>query len=470
MSWLPGAGSNDEHIEDPADVVQRLLLEKQTPVEQSLHCVYPASVAAQKSRHTRSGYLSIHHRDKKGMAWREKPQEWKRYTLPIPKQNDNENLEPRPSADEVKLFKPTARHPDERAEVIATFGHVLHAADTKKAALFSKSGRVLAPVVPHPAALTAITADAPVPSVQKTTIVLHFEPSGPIALDHVGRLPQIRLYMPVNPYSDLSAFSIPATSTLEAAHLPQQIDCLFPGAAVDARFQIRQVLQLDKDHEPLQNFLRASEFNLLQGRLRTPSETSFAIPPHYAASHSGSGSEPPSSMATVAYRFMGLEIQQTIEMEWRGHTLKYSSIEAGQHGGQQQTLSLTARQHGDWAETARLVDEVARGAHFSWTDGHTLMKERSAEQFPWDMIETNPSTSAAASESEADDDGSGDSQRDDRFGDPSEVDADADESPLDSADARRSPEEHLLNHAVQEETMGPHGDYGGQGDEGATVQ
>lgn len=275
---------------------------------------------------------------------------------------------------------------------MATFGHVLHPEESAKDTKTKQSDtarRILSPVIPHPAALVKLSAsDEPV--TQFTAIVLNFSPDTTQlhGLDDAtaSALPRVRLTLPIDEMADLSNFDFPPSSTLNAISTQRVHDLLLPAESVDVRLMQQQLVSLDADQPALRKFLSASEFNLLEGRLRTPSRISFSSIPHV------DGKE------DVPYLFMGLEVHQSVETTLGGHTIRYESIEAGQHGGQRQELSLHRRilPRADGVEMSsgqeddgflRLVEDIATGNVFSWNDGDKLMPERSQEQFTLDMLE-----------------------------------------------------------------------------------
>jgi hypothetical protein len=115
------------------------------------------------------------------------------------------------------------------------------------------------------------------------------------------------------------------------------------------------------------------------------------IPPKYI--NPGTRSIKPKSHT---YAFRGLEIHQTVEMPWRDHTLRYSSIEAGQHGGQRQELTLQAGLPGYPGTSFKgkkrnsflqLVEDMATGQCFSWTEGYESIKSRQLEDHSYDLPE-----------------------------------------------------------------------------------
>ncbi|EFY93182.1 hypothetical protein MAC_00965 [Metarhizium acridum CQMa 102] len=384
VSWLAETDVSNGKTEGPADIVLRLLIGRETSSQHADVQILP------KTR-PKKGVFLTHQRDKRGMAWRDKLRYWSRYVNPIGK--STEETQSPGFRDSIILEQPEASSLKENTEVTAVFGHILHTRQDTRKAYLAKSRRVLCPIIPHPAALTSITADTSAPSTQKTAIILNFAPESPPETSPPGTNPLVRLRLPINPFTDLSKFSFPDASVLEAVMPWQESDIMLPDNSVDVRLTQKRLVPLDASQHSLQAFCQASDFNLLQGRLRTPSRTSFAIPRFLTAQQS----TPSTELVATPYMFMGLEIHQTIDMEWQSHTLRYSSTEAGQHGGQQQMLSLVAGPPGDQGSATtkqqlqsflKLVEETACGAHFSWDEGYRLMSERSAEQFSWDMMDT----------------------------------------------------------------------------------
>ncbi|KAG6117751.1 hypothetical protein E4U14_007531 [Claviceps sp. LM454 group G7] len=415
VSWLPTNSlvSGAEQVEGPADVVFRLLVGRQAVP----HTTRLLAMSETEPSVSKDSLFLNYRRGRRGMSWRDKLRQWYRCVNPVGKAVDTETSTLK-FAKKVTLPqpKPEAVSPGERAEVVATFGHILLAKPTIQAAKTgNRARRVLSTRIPHPAALTAAT-DAEVSSSQKTTIVLHFtsditatattstnSPKGAV-------IPQVRLHVPVDSSSNLSNFSVPDTAALEAIIPWHQSDILLPEESVDVRLNHTRILPLNSKEQPsLQEFLQASHFNLLQGQLHTPSRTIFSIPNKWLSFSSSSSSSSSSSTTTKQehmdettdkpYMFAGLEIQQTVSTEWHGHTLQYSSIEAGQHAGQQQSLSLIAGPppasnspglltQDQLASFLTLVAQTAFGVHFPWDQGHMLMREKpQQEQFSEDMAD-----------------------------------------------------------------------------------
>ncbi|KAK5998841.1 hypothetical protein PT974_01225 [Cladobotryum mycophilum] len=376
--------------ESPADVVLRLLMGSHTRDQQTDLQILTAS----KKNESKDALFISHQRERRSMSWKEKLQPWARYVTPIGKQSigDAGSLH---FSDNISLPESSAKttQVDATNSISATFGHILHSKLGSKENKMAKHARIISPIVPHPAALTPIPLDDK-PVFQQTSIILKFAPNPSQATKFKGAIPEVHLKVPVDPDADLANFSFPPDSTLHGV-LPWHVyDVLLPGKSVDVRFSQHQLLPLDVNQQSLKDFLAACDFNLLEGRLQTPSQTTFSIPSRW---RSATGRSKSSRVVDVAYQFMGLEIHQVAEVDWHGHTLRYNSIEAGQHGGQRQELSLqlglpqsndkhTPTQE-EKSHFLQLVEEIAAGKHFSWHQGYELIQEASDEDFAFDMLE-----------------------------------------------------------------------------------
>lgn len=324
--------------------------------------------SAPKSK-TISGQFMEHHRENRSMSWRDKLLPWFRYVAAVEKPTDAKG-KPLKLAGRVSLTSlsstSTSSYEHLSPSTYATFGHILHSDKP----VLGKGRRILSPVVPHPAALTDVAAqDQPVQ--QEAAIILNFSPPSPSQHNATSSAPppQVRLSLPIDPDTDLSSFRFPPNSTLHGIIRAPTTDLLFPKESVDTRVTQQLLLALDVNQPSIQEFLAASEFNLLEGRLRTPSHTVFTLPSHSLSMESSAGTQ------DIPYIFTGLEIHQTVEAAWHNHTLRYTSIEAGQHGGQRQELSLHPASSSSFDEKAflQVIEDVATGKLVSWNDGHTLM-------------------------------------------------------------------------------------------------
>ncbi|KAM3514280.1 hypothetical protein MY11210_002070 [Beauveria gryllotalpidicola] len=367
-------------LERPADVVWRLLMAAQSAHEADANLSSKMMTRTGRGKKPKGAVYIDYHREDRSKSWRDKLRSWTRYTDAVGKPDEKRKLQPLKLATRVELPELPPSPITDAASVsevtFATLGHVLHLKEAVKASTkknFNKTRRILSPIIPHPAALTTLSAgDDPV--TQSTAIILNFSPDPTVP--HDGALPRVRLTLPVDETTDLSNFNFPPSSTLHAVTAQRVQDLLLPTESVDARLTQQRLVALDADQPALQQFLAASEFNLLQGRLRTPSRISLSLP---------------AAAAEAPYLFMGLEVHQAVETRLAGHTIRYESIEAGQHGGQRQELSLHRAPATEKIQRndgfLQLVEDVVSGNVFSWNDGPALMQKRSSETFTMDLLQ-----------------------------------------------------------------------------------
>ena len=383
---LPADGSDiapGQRVEDTADVVLRLLDSRTRSVPCRELQIQPSTKGSDAV-----GTFIEHAQAKRGMSWRDKLRAWYRYVDRQPAKKKQQNR-PRNMAARLKLPSDHALAPgDERDNRLsATFGQVLHIENARKTQKNVQVRRVMCPVAPHPAALGAI-ANTEQTASRSASIILNFSPTSFDRSIYAAEPPDVRLTLPVDPNANLSSFESPNKPILHCVVPWYESDLLYPGGPVDVRFTQDRWLQLDTtdiatQQKHFKDFLDVSEFNLLQGRLKTPPSTSFNIPRKWLFLSKGQGGG--ADLVELPYRFVGLEIRQTVDTELEGHTLRYSSIEAGQQGGQRQELSLyigppdqQAQQGLAWTDVQkqdfqRLVGEVALGKHFWWDKGHEAM-------------------------------------------------------------------------------------------------
>ncbi|PTB70333.1 hypothetical protein BBK36DRAFT_1173923 [Trichoderma citrinoviride] len=390
ISWLEkqdlsSSGEDAKNTETPADVALRLLLEQPTEEQQSsVHIIAPS-----ESKKPQDGTFISHQRENRSMSWKNKLQQWSRYVVPVGQSAATGDDISAQFAKDVSFPVSTPKKLkgiEQGCQVTASFGHVLHGKSSRSAAAMAKHHRLLSPVLPHPASFTPLSEEDK-PIVQCTTIILNFSPDPtqtPTTFDSVPSSMQLRL--PVGPGTDIADLSLPPGSTLVGVAAKHIRDVLLPGESVDVRLTQHHLLPLDPNQEFVKDFMSKCEFDLTQGLVRTPSKARFSIPKAWATSPKASG-KPSKAKIEAPYLFMGSEIHQAVELEFHGHTLCYSSIDAGRHGGHRQELSLQAGPPRskdatpltlDKAEASRflsLVGGLAAGDYFSWHNGSQLMRK-----------------------------------------------------------------------------------------------
>ncbi|CAH0017008.1 unnamed protein product [Clonostachys rhizophaga] len=371
----PSPSGPSLQVESPPDIVLRLLLQDRYIRDRfqstSDYCVLPPSETAM---------FMPHGREVRSLSWRNKLRTWSRYVMPVGK-SSSENTAQLKLSSSKRLLRKTSKLKTDGPQVrfAATFGHILHsdaAAPSPSKRKKTTGHRVLLPVLPHPAAFTRLIGKgkANPPLSKSSSIVLNFIPT-----QHDSKAPEVRLSLPVNADDDFSDFTMSDESKLYAISPIHQQDFLCPRESVDVRVTQQSELPLDLAKQShIREFFRASEFNLVEGRLRTPSHTQISLPAHLLPEPSKDAQ----TASEVGYTFAGLEIHQTMDLEWHDHILRYNSIEAGQHGGTRQELSLQAVQDPNGPTNAvhrsqflHAVNGIVTGKFFSWTEGYKAIRK-----------------------------------------------------------------------------------------------
>jgi len=200
-------------------------------------------------------------------------------------------------------------------------------------------------------------------NLPKTSLVLRFTPSpwtaaGPEVLTS---LPPIEMRFAVNPTTkELNLKDVLAVveSTASEVMLPDRI--------LDLRFQQRTTTRLRTLYRhqlpQILEFLKASQLNLIRGRLETPPVLILPIANHLcnvpesdALQYSVDGS------ISAEYIFGGLEYRSTLALDFKGWQLLYTSIEGGKADGRRGELSLKPR---------RVIDDISDSnkSATAWTE------------------------------------------------------------------------------------------------------
>ncbi|KLO84423.1 uncharacterized protein LW93_1221 [Fusarium fujikuroi] len=396
VSWIPQPDEPPTETEDLADTVFRLIVGRVVPGADHgvLQCL-PRS----DDQDLVTGQPVPVQRQARAMSWRDKLQKWLRIVAPISK--DTQNTLPLGLSSESVIPEEKCPRSGNVDATTARFGHILHqSASTSMKELYRKR-RILAPLTPHPAAFSALKPDNDLPLKETTSIVMHLSPhfdtsESPVTDSNKKKHadPAAYITIPVHPQADLDNFTIPDDATVHIYVPWHNSDVLLPTEAVDVRFEHKRSYALSIKHPGIKEFFEKSQLNLREGQLRTPSQAKLMVPGSWLRGSGGGRMN--TAKRDVLYDFRGTEIHQTVEMPWNGHTLRYSSIEAGQHGGQRQEITLQAGLPGenpvafkDKRRTSflQLVEDIATGKCFSWSDGYKSVKSRQLEDFSYNLLE-----------------------------------------------------------------------------------
>lgn len=340
-------------------------------------------------------------RQTRAMSWRDKLGRWFRVVDPITKSSwSTKDSSPLDLASSTDLPEQEVPSTGKNGTTTATFGHILHSEVQDSMKLLSRKRHILLPFTPHPAAFSALKPEDDKTLEETTTIIMNLVPHkerkrGRSSDAQKGvKEPAVRIKIPVKPDADFANFRLPDDLTAECFVSWHVNDLLLPTEAVDVRLQHERSEPLSVTNLDLQEFLKASLFNLAEGKLRTPAQATLKIPGAWMDEGRTGSSNTKSKK--VLYDFRGTEIHNIVEMPWRGHTLRYSSIEAGQQGGQRQEITLKAGSPGESPvkfdlerrqSFLQLVEDMATEKCFSWYEGHKSIKSRQLEDYSYNLPE-----------------------------------------------------------------------------------
>lgn len=340
------------------------------------------------------GAFISHSRETRSMNWRGKYQSWFRYVTPLRKKSEEDGA-PAPLRLSKKASLPTYsnRNLSKSIYTTATFGHVLHPEVTKKMKAITSAHRILHPITPHPAAFSAVKPDENQSPTLKSTIIINFSPHVDRSTnpDDIG--PAVRLSFELDEATTTDdSLKLLTNATFEAVVHENITDVLLGSQSVDVRLANVSRIPLNPNQQDLRKFLQVSAFNLSGGRLQTPKNVKLNISKSW---EKGKFEDMSNDYVSILYDFRGIEIHQTVEMPWRNNTLCYTLVEAGQHGGRRQEISLKFGKPGfdpDFKgarreEYLKCVEDLASGKVWTWDSGHELVKTSQYEDFSFDLPE-----------------------------------------------------------------------------------
>ncbi|KAM0276251.1 hypothetical protein ACHAQH_006926 [Verticillium albo-atrum] len=182
------------------------------------------------------------------------------------------------------------------------------------------------------------------------------------------------------------------------------IDVPLPDRPIDIRLATSTISTLtDVEAVPaLRAFVDASDLDLASGNLRTPPRLFIPESDIAPLSRPSAGEEAQSSRpgrkakadneifehrkGFRTFEFIGLEVRRAVELDYEGHKLKYTSIEAGLHGGRRAELALDMglieEGGGVLEHRAKYLDvarRIADGELVTWVHGKSAADTVQAE-------------------------------------------------------------------------------------------
>ncbi|KAH0438931.1 hypothetical protein CcaCcLH18_03077 [Colletotrichum camelliae] len=368
VAWFRD-GPEQSGQERRADVVQRLLLTALWPKEETVHLKCPEDTDFR---------LVPMVLGRERLSWVDKLTQWYRWAKPVTRDSDPDH--PISLEERGILRKPIEAPPRESefpgrskayTATTARFGHILHKnADAfNVAAAADPSPHIFSPTSPPPASLAALTESLHSSKPVTTSLVLIFrslpsinelKPEYSVKTFNTTR--DLKLEKPIdesdksahlnNGRPDLLELQLTIPDDLPEGPLtwdscPKRLvvvanqrhtDVSLPYEPVDLRISqsdLRVMSASALDDSPFREYIDTAELDLLAGRLGPPPKIRIADMPFNNTMRNPS--EP------TDYMFAGLEMRRTLEADYQGHKLLYTSIQAGHHGGRRAEMVLEAR-------------------------------------------------------------------------------------------------------------------------------
>ncbi|KAI0112846.1 mitochondrial inner-membrane-bound regulator-domain-containing protein [Daldinia grandis] len=393
VTWIDSEGHASQGpigLRSPGDEVFRLLL--------TAFNTQPATAAtllAADPKIQATGRFVTNTASKEKLGWNDRTGVWARYILPVASEDSDSTIMERldrlelPITPQPELPTSNGLHmpsPDVllspynsvewtrelQVSTVAQFGSLLHANNPSASPpslpglLTANHPRVFAAATPHAIQLTKFNNGTQSPVQTRTSVVIRFwptptflptdsetskrkrksKPSVPSVATPPAPLLELRLAVSGN--------EINGIESLRAIKQTQVTDVMLPASLVDLRFTQAQYTVPKGDlselasWEPLNTFLRSSQFNLERGEFKTPPKQSFSVPWYPAMRRlsgdptvftAGPESGTPLNLDTE-YTLASLEVHRSISMPYEGFKLSYTSIEAGLESGRRAEVTL----------------------------------------------------------------------------------------------------------------------------------
>ncbi|KAI1343311.1 mitochondrial inner-membrane-bound regulator-domain-containing protein [Xylariaceae sp. FL0016] len=365
-------------LEDMREVVVRLLRTAYAPPRAASTTQIPRAMRDRTCRFLPDSL------NKSKLGWKDRLLQWARYVVPLQRPtptpstspltklqlpfepqeatrsrdaticNPDYNFSADPQYDQAPV-----RWSDFQTSTVARFGHVLHSyeMDTPSSPsledlLASSSGRLFAPLTPHPLKLSQLESSRQEPTKPLSTLIFRFWPS-PALGDKSKPEFEESFSEPRPSHADAPVLElrircndnkIAGIQSLRAIKRTHQHELLLPASAVDLAVEQSTYAQLEANDpaaiatwQPLADFLAPSRLDLEKSKIEVPPRQTFHIPARLFANFPDETD--PSRLVKTNYSFVGMEMHQSISLDHDGHRFVYTSIEAGQGGGRRAELT-----------------------------------------------------------------------------------------------------------------------------------
>ncbi|TDZ21153.1 hypothetical protein Cob_v006008 [Colletotrichum orbiculare MAFF 240422] len=374
VMWLPQ--NENQGAESLDNVIHRLLVTGLRPWDKAGVLKHDISDDAESR-------LVPHFLGRDKLSWQDKLTQWYRWVRPTSRFQEPEDA-PSLRVDDV-LPKPLdAAAPEGESTVwsgpftttTARFGQVLfkNAANFSIAEATKSNNHIFSPSAPPPANLTALSSRLTSSQPVRTSLLIKFRlpPIDATMLKHQFLPRSIEMHLAIP--DDLPEGPLHGPDHLErvvAVLEPGHIDVPNPSLPIDLRLsqpRLRMMANALRFDSAFHGYLKDAKLDLLRGQVYTPPQILVQRVPTAVPGKWSNSPRP--------YLFAGLEMHRTLEAEYEGHKLLYTTIQAGHHGGRRAELvveatppdaSLSEAEKRAHAERyLKVVQELASGNVVKW--------------------------------------------------------------------------------------------------------
>ncbi|KAI2770667.1 mitochondrial inner-membrane-bound regulator-domain-containing protein [Daldinia loculata] len=393
VTWMESEEHTSQRLtglRSPGDEVFRLLLTAFNPQPATT-----ATLLAADSKSQATGRFVMNTANKEKLGWNDRTGAWARYILPVASEDSDPAVMKRldrlelpitpqpelptsngldmPSSDVLlSPYNSVEWTKESQVSTVAQFGSLLHANNPSASPpslpdlLTANHPRVFAAATPHAIQLTKFNNGTQSPVKTRASVVIRFWPTPTLEPTHNESKKKKRkakpsvpsVTTPPAPILELrlavSGNEINGIESFRAIKRTQVTDVMLPASLVDLRFTQAQYAVPEGElaelasWEPLNTFLRSSQFDLERGEFKTPPKQSFSVLWYPAMRRFSGGptaftaspeSGTPRNLDTE-YTLSSLEVHRSISMPYEGFKLSYTSIEAGPESGRRAEVTL----------------------------------------------------------------------------------------------------------------------------------
>ncbi|KAK4043814.1 mitochondrial inner-membrane-bound regulator-domain-containing protein [Parachaetomium inaequale] len=365
VTWIDIA-ERDEILENASETVLRFLRDAYGPKAR----VFTALAVVPDHLVHQGRYLpELNHTRK--LPWQERFDKWERWTTAVSKWDagsetqkalipayllpfDLDNVKPVEEwgPERLSIDNLPGWSGEPQTDTSAVFGHVVFARQQQPASTTAPSpkptsqldtslSRTFVPIIPALGSLN-VPSNLREEGLWHSKVVIRFAPSPDNPPELTASAPDLELRIEADHAEVKSIVSLRAIKDTFAG------DVLFPSATVDARLVQQRYYTLpgtsiDQHAPPLLTFLSKSDLRPFHGDLNTPPVLlGMPLPQRLLSPTNTTTTNPPAATTKVDYTLASIEVHRSVTAEYSSLKLRYTSIQAGERGGDRSELSLEA--------------------------------------------------------------------------------------------------------------------------------